>query len=708
MKRRYIAISLLSLATGVCLAGEMINTAADLQRFSRSCMEQPLTPFVVTGRINAVFGPDKPFIIEDETGRAYIYGQPSPSVPRPRAGTRAIISGKTFVQRKDKRFSPWAYIHRCETLGSATPPEHAPKRIRELDPVDDNCRRVKVAGRVTELKPDEIDDKAFFFFLRGEGAVIAVSAGRDRPELRKIVPGCKLEIHGTYFSSIDGLRPFTPPCIIVSDGDEMNFLTDEESVPPLENLQYSTPDELARLDLRRTEGVVLASWQPDQFLLRTDDGTLVKVHHRKQSRHPLVGETVSVIGFPETDLYSIVLTCADINAPTKPAPPRPAVTEIPAEITPRQILFSRSDIPMFSVRDQLGSLVRLKGTVVDIQRRQDRTILLVEQDGASLPVDISDNVEILDRVAAGYKIEATGVCVLEGEMWTPMNAMPQLRSYTVVLRSPADLVVLARPSWWTPARLLYIIGGLLTVLLGFLVWIRMLDRLVRKRSAALLAERRAGLEATLKIDERTRLAAELHDSLSQNLSALAFQVSAAKSTAADGTETHSLLSTAERMLQSSRTELTRCLWDLRGDALEESDFTRAIENTLARLALKAKTSVRFNVPRSRVDDTTAHAVLCIVRELVTNAVRHGHAGEIRVAGETHDDTISFSVRDDGIGFDAASAPGVAEGHFGLEGVRDRVNRLGGDFVIDSKPGAGVKATVTLKMKRESTGNEYSV
>lgn len=116
----------------------------------------------------------------------------------------------------------------------------------------------------------------------------------------------------------------------------------------------------------------------------------------------------------------------------------------------------------------------------------------------------------------------------------------------------------------------------------------------------------------------------------------------------------------------------------------------------------AKVAVRFNVPRDRLSETAVQAILRIVCELVVNAVRHGRATEIRIAGETHDNVIRLSVRDNGSGFDPARAPGPAQGHFGLRGIHERLAGFGGTLEIDSRPGAGTAVTVTLQMNKEQT------
>ena len=115
-------------------------------------------------------------------------------------------------------------------------------------------------------------------------------------------------------------------------------------------------------------------------------------------------------------------------------------------------------------------------------------------------------------------------------------------------------------------------------------------------------------------------------------------------------------------------------------------------------------AVRFSVPRLNLTDNTAHAILRIIRELAQNAIRHGKAHSLRIAGSVEDGELHFSVADDGIGFNPDLAPGVKDGHFGLTGIHERVRQLNGSLRIESADGRGTKVTISVKLPRESQGN----
>ena len=149
------------------------------------------------------------------------------------------------------------------------------------------------------------------------------------------------------------------------------------------------------------------------------------------------------------------------------------------------------------------------------------------------------------------------------------------------------------------------------------------------------------------------------------------------------------------------------LWDLRSQVLDEPDIEKAIQQILEPCSDGADIRIRFAVPRDRLTESTARAIFCIVRELVVNAIRHGGATSIRIAGSVENGLLLCSVRDNGCGFDPASAPGAEEGHFWLVGIRERVDAVGGSIEIESAPGKGTRISLSMpapfKEEREGSG-----
>lgn len=252
-----------------------------------------------------------------------------------------------------------------------------------------------------------------------------------------------------------------------------------------------------------------------------------------------------------------------------------------------------------------------------------------------------------------------------------------------------------RSPWWLHTELLVIIGLLLAGLATMSAWNLSIRIVSRQRARRLLQEEIAHARTRLKVEERTELAVEIHDSVSQALTGIALQLEAALATGRqDPARAEKSLATASQMLASCRRELRGCLWDLRTRTFEEHDLTEALVQTLAPHLKDVRAHVRFNVSRSRLSESTTHAIIKIVRELTVNAIRHGRATTLRIAGEMTGDVIRFSVTDNGGGFDAATAPGPRDGHFGLQGIRERLRKYGGSLTLAANR-PGTKATVTL-------------
>ena len=559
------------------------------------------------------------------------------------------------------------------------------------------CGHVRLRGTIRSVLPDEIDPNFCLIVLNSSSLAIPVSLCtlNASADFLARLPGSEVEISGLLESFRHGNRPKIGRMLCVFNPDAITFLSKDApnpfSAPDISELDFRQPSELLKLGRFRTVGTVLAGWAKNHFLIRTDDGEICRID-LAQGNSPRRGAHVEVAGFPETDFYHINLSCAVC----RPAAGPPDFGDLAKPISPDE-LFSGSK-PQRRIRPQShGKTITFEGTV----RNATEGTLDVDFRGHTLTVDVGMS-NLPKGAVQRALVRITGTCVLDTINWRAADTFPHIRSVFVVTHSDSDILVLASPSWWTPVRLVSVIATLLAVVVGIIIWNVSLRRLVFNRGQALAAETIARTESDLKVYERTRLATELHDSIAQILTGVAFKLETVDRLAEmDPKAMRSHLNIAIQSLKACRGELRNCLWDLRNQALEIPNMNQAIRRTLEQHLEGTKLTVRFSVPRERLSDNTTHEILCIIRELVLNAIRHGHATEVSVAGAIENDNLRFSVADNGCGFNPDNCPGMRDGHHGLQGIRERAAHLNGNFSIQSDKANGTKAVVSIKAPQAS-------
>ena len=341
--------------------------------------------------------------------------------------------------------------------------------------------------------------------------------------------------------------------------------------------------------------------------------------------------------------------------------------------------------------------IRLVGTVCGVFRDERSRgfvyLALADTMDAAYAAFLDKNPDSADYSAlVGCEIAITGLCNPdEGGARHHFGRM-------LIAGSPSHIEILRHRPWWTPARFLTVVIALLLALVTVVTWNLCLRIQVERRSRELLNEHRAHVESNLKVEERTRLAVELHDTIAQNLTGVMLELNTVEQFI-EGDPAAALphLSLALMTLAACRRDLRNCIWDLHSQALEDGDMNDAIRRTIEPHIENVELAIRFNVPRDLFTDNTAHALLRIIRELVLNAIRHGLAKTIKIAGTRECGQLLLSVQDDGCGFNPDLAPGVTSGHFGLQGIRERIKKLNGIVEISSSPQSGTKVTISFDL-----------
>jgi signal transduction histidine kinase len=193
------------------------------------------------------------------------------------------------------------------------------------------------------------------------------------------------------------------------------------------------------------------------------------------------------------------------------------------------------------------------------------------------------------------------------------------------------------------------------------------------------------------LDERQRMAGEIHDVLAQGLTGIVTQLEAADAAAGRPDDWRRHVDAAKRLARDSLTEARRSVQALRPQNLDTAALPEAIgevvEGWSALTGVNAEL-ITTGTPRPLLPEIET-TLLRTAQEALANVARHAAAGRVALTLSYMEDMVTLDVRDDGAGFDP-SAPREAglEGGFGLSAMRERVTRLAGTLEVESEPGLG--------------------
>lgn len=212
--------------------------------------------------------------------------------------------------------------------------------------------------------------------------------------------------------------------------------------------------------------------------------------------------------------------------------------------------------------------------------------------------------------------------------------------------------------------------------------------------------RQIRMRFTAVLDERARLAREIHDTLAQGFVGISSQLDAvAMCVPEEPTPARKHLDMARRMARHSLTEARRSVMDLRASVLEGQDLAAALESGTR--IWTAGSGVEINVdvsgPPQQLPEEMEQHLLRIAQEAVTNVLKHAGANKIWIKLHTEARRLYLRVVDNGRGFDQSGAFNALGGHFGLIGMRERAERLGGELKLASHPGEGTEVEVTAPL-----------
>jgi len=198
-----------------------------------------------------------------------------------------------------------------------------------------------------------------------------------------------------------------------------------------------------------------------------------------------------------------------------------------------------------------------------------------------------------------------------------------------------------------------------------------------------------------QIEERNRMARDLHDSVKQQAFAASAQISTArKLLAKNSNKAIENIEEAERLTNALRKELTNMIQDLRSPALEGKGLATAIQDYSHHWSRENKTELEIRLQGERpLPLDIEQTVFRIVQEALANVARHSNADKVEIELVYTSKNLTCMIRDNGCGFDPTQAlPG-----FGIRSMQERAKTLGGQFNLESAPGEGTIITLAINL-----------
>lgn len=201
------------------------------------------------------------------------------------------------------------------------------------------------------------------------------------------------------------------------------------------------------------------------------------------------------------------------------------------------------------------------------------------------------------------------------------------------------------------------------------------------------------LQELAVVEERNRLARDLHDSVKQQVFAISMQLSAARTALSQNDTAYSSVVEAEQLAQRAGSELTALINALRPAALEKKTLVAAVREQVEEFSRQNKIEAETRIdPAITLDPQREQALFRVVQEALANVARHSGASWVMVSLQAEKDRVVLTVEDNGAGFDMdRSRRGV-----GLDSMQERLQAVDGELEVSSENSKGTRLTASVR------------
>jgi signal transduction histidine kinase len=605
-------------------------------------------------------------------------------------------------------YAPFVNATAIRILGEVTLPTPDRVSVDQLFSGSEDSQWVEVSG-IVRSTAFLYDGRNYLKLAMSGQRVLVIVENLSQADALKLV-NATIRLRGVCYSRFNTKRQMRVPWLSVSS---MRSITIER--PPPRQPQEISIANLGQFNSAGTygnfikvSGVVTLQKRDGTFFVQ-DHGCGLYVQPAR-SITLSSGDRVVMSGYSSRGRYVPALEDATVQFESYGESPLPVSTDLQT---------------LFNAPENFDSvLVHLKASLVNFVESDGQQTLVLQSSNHIFTATFvnAQGDERFKSLKIGSELALTGVFAPElPEGWTLGVAESQAISVSDVAEPPesvqifsrsfGDLTIVRQPSWWTARHALAVVEGMALLMLLFIIWNAMLRGLVNRRTAQ-LADANSSLKSEIterrKVEnelvqtrlqhmmtqERARIARDLHDDLGGRATQLVLlnELALQNRVKPEDTMRHALeISDATRQMIQS---LDETVWAMnpRNDTLPD------LLNYLGQFATGF---LKFSDTRCRIDfpdrppaqtisAEARHNLYLALKEALNNIIRHSHATEAWVRAAVSVDSLTIIVQDNGCGFAEAPRDSMADG---LLNMRQRMEKIGGRFEIDSAIGKGTKVTL---------------
>jgi signal transduction histidine kinase len=432
----------------------------------------------------------------------------------------------------------------------------------------------------------------------------------------------------------------------------------------------------------KVSGQIVYAKSPEFFMMQDGRGLRLTM---KEPSGLQAGDIAEVVGFPELLGNGSPILREGVARKIGHA-------ELPE---PKKL---RADDLLQTTND--STRVKIDGVLAGV-RTSGKEEILEMQNGVRTFAGRLSGGNLAESLDVGSRLELTGVYAGQGGNKV---AGQNLTSFELLLSSPTDVVVIARPPWWTLQRLLVIVGVLICILAATMLWITQLHRKVEERTTELgrqIQERQRVENQRAMEQERARIAQDLHDELGSGITEISMLAARAKSTFSPDEKRNAFLDNAGAKAREMVTALDEIVWAMnpRHDSVASliSYFRLYADRFLGLANIAWQFEGPPEPPDHVLDSQSRHQLFLAFKESLTNVVRHAGATEVRLSIVLENEQLRVTIVDNGRGF---SQNENIEPTDGLANMSARLEKLRGRSEIESGPGRGTTVRLIVPLHSE--------